>query len=265
MNVVNNKYKIINKIGSGSFGSIYKGQNIRTKEYIAIKIEPIKTKLKLLKNESLIYQHLKGCDGIPNIKWFGKDDINYYMVIDLLGISLQDLKNKMHKFSLPLVLKIGIKVLSLLKTIHDKGIIHRDIKPDNFLFSTNKLNTLYLIDFGLCKFYTENDIQLPLKKTNGLIGSFNYASLMSHNRLELSRRDDLESVVYMLLYLLYGFLPWNDDTDENIIIQKKSDLIKNKPNIILDLLSYARNLNYEETPNYFLIMNNLKKEISKTS
>ena len=110
MELINKKYILLNKIGSGCFGSIYKGQNIRTKEYVAIKIEAIKDDLKLLKNESNIYQYLTGCEGIPNVKWFGKDKENYYMVINLLGNSLQDYMNKMKKFSLALTLKIGIKI-----------------------------------------------------------------------------------------------------------------------------------------------------------
>ena len=101
MSIINNKYKIITKIGGGTFGSIYKGQNIRTNEYVAIKIEPIKHDLKLLKNESIIYQYLNGCHNIPSVKWFGKYNNNYYMVIDLLGPSLQDLiqtKNKLSRY-----------------------------------------------------------------------------------------------------------------------------------------------------------------------
>ena len=93
MNIINNKYKIIEKLGAGCFGEIYKGENIRTHEYVAVKVEPIKNEFKLLKNESVIYQYLVGLQGIPNVKWFGKDNINYYMVLNLLGQSLQNLLN----------------------------------------------------------------------------------------------------------------------------------------------------------------------------
>ena len=110
MELINKKYILLDKIGSGCFGSIYKGQNIRTKEYVAIKIESINDNLKLLKNESNIYQYLNGCEGMPYVKWFGKDKTNYYMVINLLGDSLQYCMNKMKKFSLTLTLKIGIKL-----------------------------------------------------------------------------------------------------------------------------------------------------------
>ena len=116
MSLIGNKYKLLEKIGEGAFGLIYKGENIRTKELVAVKIEPIVHDLKLLKNESIIYQYLINNEGIPNVKWFGKDKTNYYMVINLLGESLQSLKERKQSFSLKLVLQIGIQILFLLKT-----------------------------------------------------------------------------------------------------------------------------------------------------
>ena len=140
MELINNKYKLLEKIGEGSFGSIYKGENIRTNEYVAIKIESIQNNYKLLKNESKIYQYLVNTIGIPNVKWFGKDENNYYMVLNLLGESLQSVKDKKECFSLKLVLQVGFQIISILKTIHDKGLVHRDIKPDNFLVG-NKISS----------------------------------------------------------------------------------------------------------------------------
>ena len=84
MELVNKKYRIIEKIGEGNFGLIYKGENIRTRELVAVKVEPIEKELKLLKNESIIYQYLNNLECTPNVKWFGKDEDNYYMVINLL-------------------------------------------------------------------------------------------------------------------------------------------------------------------------------------
>ena len=146
MNLINNKYKIIEQLGSGSFGSIFKGENVRTKEKVAIKVEPIKNETKLLKNESTIYQYLGSKPGFPVVKWFGKDKNNYYMVINLLGKSLEQLKLERDGFSLRLTLQIGMQILCLLKTIHDKGLVHRDIKPDNFRIHDGKVR---IIDFGI--------------------------------------------------------------------------------------------------------------------
>ena len=136
MALINKKYKIIEKIGEGAFGLIYKGENVRTREMVAIKVEPIEKEMKLLKNESIIYQYLNDVQGVPFVKWFGKDEKNYYMVLNLLGESLQTIKND-STFSLMTTLQIGIQVLLLVKTIHDKGLVHRDIKPDNFLLGLN--------------------------------------------------------------------------------------------------------------------------------
>jgi serine/threonine protein kinase len=264
MDIINKKYILLDKIGSGCFGSIYKAQNIRTKEYVAIKVEPIKDELKLLKNESKIYNHLNGSDNIPIVKWYGKDNKNYYMVINLLGDSLQNLMYSMKKFSPILILKLGIKIINILKFIHEKGFIHRDIKPDNFLFGLNKPDKLYLIDFGLCKSYLDkNDIHNKFKKTFSLIGSKNYASINAHEYNELSRRDDLESLCYMLLYFYNGNLPWRNMIDEKLIVNSKKKFLNenNNPAYILDLLRYVKAMEYDEKPNYYLIIDNFKKEI----
>jgi casein kinase I family protein HRR25 len=266
MEIINKKYTLLEKIGEGSFGSIYRGQNIRTREYVAIKVEPIKNETKLLKNESTIYQYLNNSQCIPSVKWFGKDTTNYYMVIDLLGQSLQSLKNERERFSLPLVLQIGIQIINLLKTIHEKGLVHRDIKPDNFLLSRNPNDkNIYIIDFGFCKCYLiDDDKHIPYKQTRNLIGSNTYASINAHNFIELSRRDDLESLGYMLIYFYLGHLAWQEtlNTKERIMYLKQfvteSDQL---PEVLTVYMKYVRNLAFEETPDYTFIINLFKREL----
>jgi casein kinase I family protein HRR25 len=263
MDLINNKYKTIKHIGNGSFGSIFKGENIRTKELVAIKVEPINQDIKLLKNESTIYQYLNNTEGIPQVKWFGKDNTNYYMIINLLGESLQSIKDKKHNFSLRLVLQIGVQIIYLLKTIHDKGIIHRDIKPDNFLLGLNSLSKkIHIIDFGFCKSYITNNIHNKIKKTSNLIGSLSYASINSHNCIELSRRDDLESLGYMLIYFYLGFLPW-DELSSTYIKESKQNITKNDniPLVLIDYIKYVTNLKYEENPVYSILIDMCNKEI----
>jgi serine/threonine protein kinase len=263
--IINKKYKLINKIGEGSFGSIYKAENIRTREFVAIKIESIESTCSLLKNESNMYQYLLNTNGIPQVKWYGKDEQNYYMVINLLGKSLEEIKNEKQKFSLSLTLQIGIQLLNLIKNIHNKGLIHRDIKPENFLLGLNdKKKQFYLIDFGFCKSYINNDNHIESKKVNGLIGSLTYASLNAHNFIELSRRDDLESLGYMLLYFYSGTLPWREvKLDNDKIKQKKMEIIDNEnvPKILHDYFLYVRSLTFKETPNYEMLINKFTYEL----
>jgi casein kinase I family protein HRR25 len=264
MLLVNKKYTLLEKIGEGSFGFVYRGQNIRTMEYVAIKIEPIKNQTKLLKNESLIYHYLNNNLGIPTVKWFGKDEHNYYMVINLLGKSLQQIKDNVGIFSLQLILKIGIIILELLKTIHEKGFVHRDIKPENFLLGIKKEdNYIYIIDFGFCKSYLINNNHMPQKKTHNLIGSKTYASINAHNFIELSRRDDLESLGYMLLYFFLGTLLWQNTTEDESIKHLKERILEDKkiPEILIFYMNYVRNLAFDETPNYIFIINKLKSEL----
>jgi serine/threonine protein kinase len=226
------KYEILSKIGSGTFGSIYKGINTRTKEEVAIKVEKIDYDLKLLKNETKIYYYLRGIKGIPSVKWYGKDENNYYMVIDLLGDSLQTLMDKEKKIKLSTCLKIGIQIIELFYFLHDRGFVHRDVKPDNFLFGfgENKKN-IYLIDFGLCIFVADEDLD---KVSKNLIGSLKYASINAHDYKSLRRKDDLESLGYMLLYFYLGSLPWEnkkflDKKEANDEIKRmKTDFLQNQ-------------------------------------
>ena len=271
--IINKKYTLLDKIGEGSFGSIYKAHNIRTEEYVAVKVEPIKNATKLLKNESIIYHYLNNVKGMPSVKWFGKDDNNYYMVINLLGESLQDVKDKHFNFPLKIVLQIGVQLIQLLQKIHDKGLIHRDIKPENFLFGlNNESKHLYMIDFGFCKSFIQDDKHIPQKKTGNLIGSRTYASINAHKFIELSRRDDLESVGYMLIYFYLGTLSWQDISElsnggfnngESSIIYLKTQIVETGllPEVLTNYMKYVRALAFEEKPDYALLIDTFLKQI----
>jgi len=257
--IIGNKYYIEKRLDNGAFGSIFQGFNIRTREKIAIKIESNQSDLKSLKNEVRIYQYLNGYVKIPSIRWFGTDESANYMVIDLLGPSLKEIIKIKGRFSLSFVLKIGIKLIDILKSVHEKGLVHRDIKPDNFLIHPiREFDQIYIIDFGLCKTYIQSDKNehIEMRKINSLIGTPNFASINAHHFLELSRRDDLESLGYTLLFLYFGELPWiskKDISREEMIIFKKELLEKENsefPKVIIDFLKLIRNLDFNERPFY---------------
>ena len=259
--MIANKYKIIEGLGSGSFGSIFKAENIRTNELVAIKMELLSSETKLLKNETKIYQYLSSFSsnvGIVKVKWFGIHANCYCMAINLLGVSLKEYKQHSDfHFSLEQVVGLTKQMIELLKYIHSKGLIHRDIKPENFLFGLgDKRETLHLIDFGFCKTYLQNDnTHIPINSITkkSIIGSPNYISLNIHNGIEPTRRDDLESISYIIIYLLSRDkeIIWNNNDLESIK-QMKTKLFANydAPEFVKTYLEYCRGLHFNEEPNY---------------
>jgi len=273
--LINHKYNVLKQIGEGNFGKIYKGENIRTNELVAIKVEPIEKDYKMLKNEAIIYQHLLHTYGMPTLKWFGKDRQNYYLVITLLGKSLEYYIQQKGKFSIKLTLQIGVQAINLLQNIHDKGLIHRDIKPENFLFGIDdESKQLYIIDFGLSKTYIDynENCHIKMKNSKNIIGTPSYVSLNGHKLLELSRRDDLESLGYMLIYLYCGKLKWhkinicnNFEKSNTLIMKAKTNLEKlyNLPDIIYKYFDYVRNLEFQEIPDYLFLIKMFQEYLKK--
>jgi hypothetical protein len=258
-----NKYKLIEPIGKGAFGYIYKASNIRNRQLVALKIEPLSAETKMLKNETKIYQYLNGQEGIPQVLWFGVDDTNFYMAMELLGPSLQKSCENSKPFSLEIAVSLTINMLKRLECIHKKGLIHRDVKPDNFLFGLGeKSKQLHLIDFGFCKKYLLEDgiTHIPLRENRSIIGTPNFVSINVHDGYEPSRRDDLESLAYIFLYLTRENLEWNNySIQQGDYINMNNKMRANKmktmteddtPKIIKKYFEYCRFLKFDETPDY---------------
>jgi serine/threonine protein kinase len=268
--LIANKYRLIEPIGSGAFGYIYRVSNIRNGNQAALKMEPLSAETKMLKNETKIYQYLNGVEGIPEVLWFGVDEKNYYMAMDLLGPSLQKIRENSKPFSLELAISISRVIVKRLECIHRRGLLHRDVKPDNFLFGLGeKSKLLHLIDFGFCKKYLLDDgvTHIPLRENRNLVGTPNFVSINVHDGYEPSRRDDLESVAYIILYLTREKLEWSDHSiqgdyrnmNNKIRAEKMRVMMDDStPEIIKKYFDYCRSLKFDETPNYNLIFDLLR-------
>ncbi|NWV79803.1 KC1D kinase, partial [Dasyornis broadbenti] len=260
---VGNRYRLGRKIGSGSFGDIYLGTDIAAGEEVAIKLECVKTKHPQLHIESKIYKMMQV--GIPTIKWCGAEGDYNVMVMELLGPSLEDLFNFCsRKFSLKTVLLLADQMISRIEYIHSKNFIHRDVKPDNFLMGLGKKgNLVYIIDFGLAKKYRDarTHQHIPYRENKNLTGTARYASINTHLGIEQSRRDDLESLGYVLMYFNLGSLPWQGlkaatkrQKYERISEKKMSTpievLCKGYPSEFATYLNFCRSLRFDDKPDY---------------
>eukprot|EP00002_Diphylleia_rotans_P033661 TRINITY_DN7176_c0_g1_i3.p1 TRINITY_DN7176_c0_g1~~TRINITY_DN7176_c0_g1_i3.p1 ORF type:complete len:401 (+),score=60.77 TRINITY_DN7176_c0_g1_i3:101-1303(+) len=259
------KFRLIRKLGSGSFGEIYLGVNTTNGEEVAVKLEQANTKHPQLHYESKVYKALSGGIGIPNLRFYGTEADYNTMVIDVLGPSLEDLFTFCgRKLSLKTVLMLADQMIARVEFMHTRGYLHRDIKPDNFLMGIGKREgQVYIIDFGLAKRYRDprTGQHIPYKDNKSLTGTARYASINTHLGIEQARRDDLEALAYVFMYFLRGSLPWqglqaaNKKQKYDRISEKKVNtsvdvLCKGYPEEFAVYLNYCKTLKFEEKPDY---------------
>jgi casein kinase I family protein HRR25 len=200
------------------------------------------------------------------------------MIMELLGKSLEDLIDQYRTFSIKTVYILLIQMLEALAFIHDNDIVHRDIKPDNFVMGVkSKAYNLYVIDFGLSREYRDNESKqhYPMIKKKKLCGTARYASVHALECYEQSRRDDLESVSYVAVYLIKGELPWQgvkgktkEERYAKILEMKRR---MNEDDIcsgidggdVKEFMKYVRGLGYEEEPEYKKWMNRFKEVLKR--
>lgn len=277
MRIVDEKYVLFNNlvIGKGSFGKVVYGKILEgnKEQEVCFKVErSVQHKSSMLKEEYKIYQQLNSIEGVPKVYHSGSYKNYNFVVMDLLGPSLDKFFNICNKkLKLETSLFFGIQMIELLRNVHSAGIIHRDIKPNNFLFGTFSKDKgisndkLYIIDFGLSARFIDpfTNSHIPCKTNSKFIGTPRYASLNTHQGIKQSRRDDLESIAYILIYFISGDLPWQgvkaktkSEKKEKIREIKavtdfdKLEDYKLVPVELKAFLKYCKELGYYETPNY---------------
>ncbi|XP_047962799.1 casein kinase I-like isoform X2 [Salvia hispanica] len=279
--LVVNKYRLGRKIGSGAFGEIYLGTNVKTNLEVAIKLESVKREHLQLLREVKMYKLLgRGCkpindlSGIPMVEWFGFEGGYNVLVIDLLGQSLEDLFSFCSKkLSLKTVLMLADQMITRLEFIHSRGILHQDVKPENFLMGLGRrASQVYAIDFGLAKMYRDSShrhIPFRSRGSEHLTGTVRYASLNTHEGYEQSRRDDLESLGFALMYFLKGSLPWqglkartrlekHNKIKEKKVSTSVESLCCGYPTEFASYFHHCRSLRFDEKPNYAYLRKNFR-------
>lgn len=257
-------------LGSGGFGMVYLVKDKNVGELSAVKAELKEKATDNLIFEFRLYQWLHSQQfqaiGIPRAHYVGETASHHVLVMDLCGPSLERLKRicPLKCMSLKSVTMLALQALKRIEHVHRCSFVHRDIKPENLVMGRRDRSTLYLLDFGLAKKFRDHTTKqhLPYFNNKGMAGTPRYASVRTHMGIEQSRRDDLESLGYVLVYLWKGKLPWmgfrekmeTGEKYQKIFQLKKNcsatDLCEGMPMVYVDFIRYARSMGFREKPDY---------------
>lgn len=254
------QYRLRKELGKGSFGVTYLGVHQDTGQFAAVKLERKDEEYPQLQWEYSINQQLQRNPGFARVYAYGTSGKYRYMILEYLGVNLEQLKTTRYKFDVKTCCLLMDQILDRFRVLHSIGYIHRDIKPENFMFIDGMV---YLIDFGLAKKFIVGRDHIPYANNKSLTGTARYASVRNHLGREQSRRDDLEAIGYMLLYFFHGSLPWQNLEEEDRV-RKYEHMLRTKQDSFYELFkglditfpeiiqyfSYVRKLKFEETPDY---------------
>lgn len=280
--IVSGRWRLGAKLGAGAFGEVYIATDIETGEVVAVKMERMGNKHPQLHYENRVYKWFNNSSqdliGIPHPRFFGRLGSYNVLIMDRLGPSLEDRLNECkRRMSIKSVMMIGIQAMRRIEFVHSKSFLHRDIKPDNMLMGVGSdISTVFLVDFGLAKRYRDHTTKqhLPYREGKHLTGTARYASVHTHLGIEQARRDDLESLGYVLVYLYRGELPWQGirvqnkkqkyakirDKKQNITTR---ELCRDMPSQMVEYFRYVRRLEFEDRPDYSYLRSLFRKALER--
>ncbi|OHS96328.1 CK1 family protein kinase [Tritrichomonas foetus] len=263
--IILNRYAVRKWLGGGSFGDVYQVEDMKTQQIMALKFENGTATNPQLPTEYKFYKMLQGMNGIPNVTELFEYNKNRVLGMDELGPSLESLFKRCQKrFSLKTVLMIADQLLRIIEYVHNSGILHRDIKPQNFLIGRGPTaRHIFMVDFGVSTQYVDprTGEHMMYTNNNGLVGTAHYVSVNTHLGDQQSRRDDLESIAYVLIRFLKGSLPWQgfkyktiEERNEKITqlkIQTTPEMLcAGLPKEFKVFIELVKRLRYDDTPKY---------------
>uniref|UniRef100_A0A8B9RA47 non-specific serine/threonine protein kinase n=1 Tax=Astyanax mexicanus TaxID=7994 RepID=A0A8B9RA47_ASTMX len=255
---------LLKKIGGGGFGEIYEALDLLTQSSVALKVESAQQPKQVLKMEVAVLKKLQGKDHVCRFVGCGRNDRFNYVVMELQGRNLADLRRSMNRgtFTVSTTLRLGRQILEAIESIHAVGFLHRDIKPSNFAMGRfpSTCRTCYMLDFGLARQFTNSCQEVrPPRPVAGFRGTVRYASVNAHKNKEMGRHDDLWSLFYMLVEFLVGQLPWRKIKDKEHVGKLKETydhrlMLKHLPPEFSVFLEHISSLDYFTKPDYQLLM-----------
>ncbi|CAD8141935.1 unnamed protein product [Paramecium octaurelia] len=200
--IFDNKYIVKEQLSSGSFGVVYLAIHKVTREEVAVKLE--KGQQETLDREVYLLTKLQGILGVTKLFWFGREQCYNVMVIELLGKDLGYYGKTYKQLSLKSGLQLLEQLITIFNCVHQRGIVHRDLKPENIMMGKTNTSQAFLVDFGVSKQIFDKGKHIPFKDKKSFIGTARYASVAAHKGFEIGRKDDLESLMYVIIYLILG-------------------------------------------------------------
>lgn len=277
----NDRFELRKQIASGGYAFVYSGYDHKNQAAIAVKVpntERAKAIDALKKEKKFLTKLYKGGSTVPEIIWFGPCGDRPVMVMQLLGHCLGEVRKACGRhFSLGTILKMAVELIELCKNIHDCGILHRDCKLKNYLLGPENDGSIYLIDFGLSgRWRTRSGEHIAFQDHLPPYGTMRYAPVAVHQGLEQGRKDDLEALGYMLIYLARGDLPWQSlwHEDKKIIWEdvgtmkmemSLEELCANIAPCFQHFMNALREMEFEQEPDYEGLQNFFREEMQNNN